>query len=351
MDKSRNTSLDVLRIIAAFCVVMMNVCSRYILVSPVDSFDFNAANAYDSLCRFAVPLFVMISGALFLDKDRVVETRRLWYYNILRLIVIYVVWGFIYYVYQSILYWDYPFWSQGVIRTIKGITYGAPHLTFLGMIAGLYALVPVLRSWLCKATKQNVEYFLILFFVFKVTVSTIDLLLGSSLVSAIAEIVQISELSGYLGYFVLGYYLNTYEIDGRIRHSCYILVPLCIVLNYLLSWHFSKELGAYNPGIYDSFGVFTFIEAVAMFMLICRKVKKASGKGASFIINVSRDTLGIYLVNTLVLDFVFFCFQDLFRILTPSAIFVLPVSLGLFIVSLIMAALIRRIPVIGRYLA
>ena len=70
MDKSRKTSFDVLRILAAFSVVMLHVSSRYIMGNSVESADFYFANFYDSINRFGVPIFVMISGAIFLDKEK-----------------------------------------------------------------------------------------------------------------------------------------------------------------------------------------------------------------------------------------------------------------------------------------
>lgn len=351
MDRSRNVSLDILRIIAAFSVVVLHVCARYISLNPVNSYDFAAANFYDSINRFGVPVFVMISGALFLSKARDVDTKRLWLHNIIRILAVYLVWGFFYYFFQSAYLWNFNLWNAGIVRTIKGIVYGSDHLWFLPMIAGLYALIPMLRVWTSKASRQNVEYVIILFFFFNILLGSLDLLLDSSLVTRIVGMAQIKELSGYLGYFILGYYLTNFEVYKRIRFAIYASVPVDIVLNFLISEKFSLEKGAYHPGIYDSFGIFTFAEVTALFMAVIyiNNGKKIPDKFAGFIKNVSADTFGVYLMHVMILDYVFY--EGYFSYLYPSIAFVLPVSLVLFIVSCLISAGLRRIPVIGRYLA
>ena len=60
--KSRNISFDLLRIISAFSVVMLHVSAEYIHSNPVGSLDFQLANFMNSISRFGVPIFVMISG-------------------------------------------------------------------------------------------------------------------------------------------------------------------------------------------------------------------------------------------------------------------------------------------------
>lgn len=351
MDKSRNISFDLLRIIAAFSVVVLHVCSKYIDLCPVGTMDFNAANFYNSINRFGVPIFVMISGAIFLNPQKQVDTKRLWLHNIFRIFIVYLVWGFLYYLYQCIHDWNFNLWTAGIVRTVKGIVYGSDHLWFLPMIIGLYMLVPILRSWLGKATKQNVEYFLVLFFVFQIAKTTVEILLGSSLVTRITELFKIVELTGYLGYFVLGYYLTNYEVSKKIRYAVYLSVPADIALNYLVSWKFSNIIGYYHPGVYDCFGIFTFAEVIAIFMVIINVVseKKIPTGLSKFIKNVSSDTFGIYLGHVMILNFAYS--EGWFSKALPSALYVLPVSLAVFTAMCLVSAGLRRLPFVGRYLA
>ena len=68
--------LDVLRVVACMAVVMIHASAPY-LGKDIGSFNFWVGNVLDSLSRVAVPLFVMISGALMLDEKYVYTAEKL----------------------------------------------------------------------------------------------------------------------------------------------------------------------------------------------------------------------------------------------------------------------------------
>ena len=70
----RNDSLDVIRIAAVFAVVMTHCTAPFVTNFQPDTAEFLWGNLLDSISRAGVPLFLMISGALFLDERR--ETNR-----------------------------------------------------------------------------------------------------------------------------------------------------------------------------------------------------------------------------------------------------------------------------------
>lgn len=350
MNQNRTFSFDILRIIAAFSVVMLHVSSRYMMICGVNDINGQVANLYDSLNRFGVPVFVMISGAIFLNPEKEIDVKRLWIHNILRIFIVYIIWSYAYYAYQSIYEWHFDFIHQGLTRTVTGIAYASDHLWYLGMLVGLYAMIPVLRSWLHKTSKQNIEYFLLLFIGSGILLNTVNILLNSSLVGRLIGTFRIAELSGYLGYFVLGYYLMNYEVPKNLRHAVYATVPLDITLNYLISWKFSIDGGAFHAGVYDSFGVFTFLEVIALFMAIVYGAKGAEPRLITKQIfrNIATDTFGVYLMHVMALDFIFS--KGIISEAMPSALWQPIIAIGLFAVCSVIAALLRRIPVIGRYL-
>ena len=61
--KKRIYYFDVLRVIACLAVIMIHTSGTYVLRN-FRTFNFWVRNLFDSLSRIAVPLFVMISGAL-----------------------------------------------------------------------------------------------------------------------------------------------------------------------------------------------------------------------------------------------------------------------------------------------
>ena len=128
--------LDYLRVFATIAVIMLHVAAQNWGVTDVNKFEWNTFNLFDSLVRWCVPIFVMISGALFLNKD--IPIKNLFSKYILRLLVAFIVWS-AFYALVSIS-------SNNIISKIKDFISGEYHMWFILMIIGLYALTPIIKQ-------------------------------------------------------------------------------------------------------------------------------------------------------------------------------------------------------------
>ena len=61
---------DVLRILATFAVIVLHLSAQHWADTDVHTRAWQAFNLYDSAVRWAVPVFVMISGSLFLSGSQ-----------------------------------------------------------------------------------------------------------------------------------------------------------------------------------------------------------------------------------------------------------------------------------------
>lgn len=354
MDKkgilTRNISFDLLRIISALSVVVLHVSAQYIMIHEVDSLFFRLSNFLNSISRFGVPIFVMLSGVLFLSKEKEISIKKIWTRYILRTFIIYAVWSFAYYVFQSLYLWKFDFWNHGIARTILGCVYASDHFWFLFMIMGLYALVPVLRTWVHNASKKDLDYFIGLFFVFQILRTTLALLIDKTAVQEFLNMVKIIELSYYLGYFILGYRILKFGIPKILKTVLYALIPVCVLANYFISDWMSVKLGAYSAGIYDSFGLFTFLQVIAIFIFFTDMFANANwnSKIATALTNLSKNTLGIYVMHVGVLTYLLH--EGILNKLPHPVTGTVIISLFLFIECSVVASLLRRIPFVGRYL-
>ena len=66
---------DWLRIFATIAVIILHICVQNWTKVELTSFEWNVFNWFDSATRWSVPIFVMISGALFLDSERKLEVK------------------------------------------------------------------------------------------------------------------------------------------------------------------------------------------------------------------------------------------------------------------------------------
>ena len=70
IQPQRIAYFDVLRILATFAVIVLHLSAQHWADTDVYSRAWQAFNLYDSAVRWAVPVFVMISGALFLSGSQ-----------------------------------------------------------------------------------------------------------------------------------------------------------------------------------------------------------------------------------------------------------------------------------------
>ena len=154
----RKVHIDLLRIVACFCVVMIHVSAMFWYRLPIESAGWQSCNAYDALASFGVPMFVMVSGMLFLGREGEIDVKRLYRGNIFRLVIIYCVWSTLYSMWGLRDYLGQPDFPWGEFWSFS--LQGKYHLWFIPMIMVIYILLPMLKTWLNHADKRQVEYIL-----------------------------------------------------------------------------------------------------------------------------------------------------------------------------------------------
>ena len=75
---------DLLRIAAMVAVIELHVCGNNWQGEDIHSLDWHLLNVFDSLVRWCVPVFVMLSGMFFLDPGRNVTYRSIFTKKLLR---------------------------------------------------------------------------------------------------------------------------------------------------------------------------------------------------------------------------------------------------------------------------
>lgn len=351
--KTHIAYFDVLRVIAILAVITLHATGSY---TDVFSYNWEVSNVWKSLTRWGVPVFVMISGALFLDPKREIGFRKLYLKNILHIVTILIFWSIGYaclgFVTGS---------SKGDVEKLLGhLILGHFHLWFLFMLVGLYMIVPLLRP-IC-ADKKLLRYFLLLSIFFTFLIPTIvkilmgfDLILPNAVPARALE--AISRLTGqthfhftlgYVAYFVLGYYMHQISLSSNQRKIIYLLGVLGWVFS-LLFCRFISQI-AKSPFDFYSGGnitLYVLFESLAIFVFVKCHIDMLSANVLAVFNYLSKRVLGIYLVHSAVqsaLSSLFGISRDLF-----NPLFSIPfVALLVFCLSWVVTEIIRKIPWLGK---
>ena len=226
-NKEHIIYLDVIRVVACFLVIVGHVSANYMDICPITSVDFQASAVYNTVSISAPAIFFMLSGALFLNpKSKDIPAKKLWSRYILRMIISYVFWSFLF---TFIIWLPYYKWTLETVKLyVKEVLLGVPmyHMWFIPAIIAIYMILPLLKP--AFADKSRCRYFLMLFLVIQIVVPTIlkfDVPNRNILQNLYSRIPYVM-CTGYLGYFVLGYYLSIEDFSKKSRHVIYALGSL-----------------------------------------------------------------------------------------------------------------------------
>ena len=322
-----------LRILAAFAVVVIHVGSKDFTVPALASADWQFLDLFECLSHWAVPVFVMISGALFLDPERELPLKKLFGKYILRILLALIFWSALYAVAYAGIYlhggareiWDY-------------FLIGHVHLWYLPMLIGLYLTVPVLRP-VARETRRG-WYFVILAALFAVLLPALAQLPGTGPLRYQLGRLDVHLALGYTGYLMLGSLLHRQALPRPWRYALYALAVLATLAAYLLSGPASARLGEIQNWPYDYFAPAVALQSAALFVLL-RQIGQRPLK--PFWRELSRCSFGIYLIHELFIDFLRrFC--GLGPLSGPTWLTVPLIAALVFVLSAAASALLGRVP-------
>lgn len=258
--------LDSLRALATVAVVAIHVASNnwYGFIGTVDWITFTV---YAGICKFCVPVFFMISGVLFLNPARHYTIKRLYAHNIARLVLFLLVWSLIYLVFHLLENGE-SITGASLLDCVKSILKGdtQTHFWFVYALIGIYIVAPIIKVFTDNANKKMVEYFLVLWLIIQSFFTAISQVPLIAPVFNNIDKMMIQVTVSYLGFFVLGHYLNTYKLDRRMRRLSYVLGILGMMLSVALTMFLSMHTGIPDESCFGYFFPGIVFYSVAVFV-------------------------------------------------------------------------------------
>lgn len=278
---------DIIRIFACLMIVAMH--------APIPNEDANGLflSTLSYITASGIGLFFMISGALLLYVKQ--DTRAFFTRRFSKIAIPTFFWSLFYLCANEWILQESVSWRR-VLVSLPFSAQGTPVLWFIYTLLGLYLIAPILSRWLIVVSRKELEFYLVLWgitlcypflkYVVDINISTTGILYY---------------FSGYVGYFVLGYYLKTYP--NRMTWKLLILaLVVSILVPVVCKWHLI-EVDFYDLFWYLS--VFVVIQCICWWKAICSIKQSILGeKTTHFITELSKMTFGIFLVHIFIMRYV-----------------------------------------------
>ncbi|WP_044879602.1 acyltransferase [Paenibacillus sp. IHBB 10380] len=300
--------IDILRILSIIAVIILHYTADLLIRTN----DFNTSswwisNIFNSISRFAVPVFFMISGSMILRVE-VKSYRRFYIKKVLPLIISLVSWSLIYAIYTQYFILKS---SMGVYDFFVQFAYGLMydrnyvHLWFLYAIIAIYITVPLISRLVKACSEKDLRYFLLCWFLISVVYRFIsDIVFRTTSEYINIPITNIPLFTGYLGYFILGYYLYNYTISLRAKNLFYNLGVISFFVAPIATYFASFYSGILDEMFYNPYSLTTFFMATGIFVYFKEKEtvisEKINYKIKKIISSVSKASFSIYLIHLLV---------------------------------------------------
>lgn len=179
VTSGRISAVDYAKTLAITCVVVIHVSSEILLGRQVGSAAWLEGLFWSSLARGAVPLFLMCSGVLFLDRSGGLSVQHIWKRNVPHILPALFVWTAIYKMIPRFLREKVT--ADALRAILMDLLCGQHegHLYFLHIMLLVYTALPVTYTFAAHADEKTERYtlaFWILYGVFLPTIKSLGLL-------------------------------------------------------------------------------------------------------------------------------------------------------------------------------
>ena len=336
--------LEVIRCVAVGLVIFNHTDGFFLYYANTDNaLTYLYSLTLSILCRTAVPLFFMVSGALLLEKQE--SYHELLKHRICKILAVIILFSGIQYGVDIARNRIHTVSMAGFIRGILSGTIEETYW-FLYAYLGILLILPVMRCVVREMKKKDFLYLIALAFVLETVLPILGDMLKTEFPSSLIQ----GNL--YIFYMLIGFYLMHIEWQESDLKKI-MLMGICAIGTALAAsaaivmWD-SNILGEYRV---DRLDIFTLVLAVLIFATI----KAAGGMTKDFqrcrnvFLHVGKLTFGIYLTEQLVRTLLL----PIYLYLTEKTVGIIACTvyvLGTYAVAGILVEGMRRLPGFKRFL-
>lgn len=341
----RDGAVDLVKCLAACAVLAIHCSASHFGNYEVGANRWLAAAFYGSVSRWAVPAFLLCSGALMNDPERDVSLKRLFSKYLLRLAVAFAAWAVFYEVFRMSVRQDAAPWRMRLWDAAKNLFYadGYYHLYYFWLVFALYLALPLTRLVVRHAPKTEMRYILAGWFLCGGVIHTFQYFWPISRMRF--SLMYFSMPGAFLcpGLGLLGWYMRAHPPKGYMDGALLFVTGFAVVMG--ATCFRSIRAGTLDQMFLDGFNLFVLMMAAGVFR-VCQWIAGRWKQTPGAVVFLSGASFCVYLIHPY---FQHYAWPDWF-VAMPVYWSVPLQALVLLALGLAAYLILRRIPVVRRWL-
>lgn len=331
--RNKTAYFEWLRVFAAAAVVLMHTAGKKWLTIGYTAPGWTELTRWDSLVRWPVLIFIMITGALFLPKKTELKTMLTRY--IPRMVVCYLVWSA-----------AYAWFNEKL--TLLEVMIGPYHMWYLPFLWGVYLTIPFLQKIAEEDRLMDrllwVSIVVGLLIPWSAKLGILLMPKQTELLQTLAGRLNYTFFLDYLAILLLGHKLNSTDLTPWQRRIIYALGLAGVLVTYDATVWATELAGTQNSLFFDMMAPNNLSAAAALFVF----AKYHLTKLPRVVEAVAKCSFGIYLSHVMIIEHL----NDVghHALMGDPARTVPALSAVVFAAALAVTAVLKCIPVIGKYL-
>lgn len=341
---TRRYDYDILRVFSMFAVVYLHTAAKSLLSFQVTAV-WGFSNILTAVATPAVPLFFMLSGALLLNDSRTEDISFLLRRRVPRLLVPLCAWSCLVLAYTAAA--GDPDGALASLRVIFGTPVIVPYW-FLYALIPIYLLSPLLKTLTDRLSAAGWNYMMGLWLCCSILLYTVRSFVPETWTASLTEhwTLNLDLIGGYLGYFLLGAYLERLPKKPS-RKALWAAAAALLLVSVIGTRWDTYAHGAYSDRFTNYLSLFTCLLSAVIFLLACSYWGQTV-RSSRVLSLLSRCSFCVYLLHPLALGVA----DRVLIALTGAEIFTsIPQQLAVYVCVCLfcvaVSALLSRIPVLA----
>ena len=304
--------------------------------------------AFSIFCKFAVPIFFMISGALLLKKDEPISV--LYKKRIYKIVMVLLASSLLYFLFEKYII-DNPDTRISYIYT-ENAEY---HLWYLYSYIALLMSLPLLRSIAKDLSKSKIIYLTVVYVTIRYLIPLIELLLFNNTYNLNSRISGMFICADIFFLPLVGYYIENRQDKALSRNQLLSIWGVNLFTLILAMYATSLVNSASVAGAVNQtyINLFSSTNAITIYLTIKNiDFSKLSKRLKGIILHLSSCTFGIYLIHLVFMRLINTRPQVDYIYNLPTIVQIgvwILVSIVSLLISYILVAIIKKIPILNKY--